>query len=333
MAKTVRFHRIGGPEVLVLEDEQPGEPGPGEVRIRVEAIGLNRAEVLFRADRYIEPVRKLPARLGTEAAGVIEAVGEGVAGLRPGQPVSVLPGLFSQNDYGVYAERAVVPARAVLARPEGMSAIEGASAWMPYLTAYGGMVQVGGLKAGDTVVLTAASSSVGLAAIQVADRIGATPIAVTRGESKKQRLLDHGAAQVVVSDAESVSERVLAATDGRGAELVFDAVAGPGVTDLMKATADDGTVLLYGGLSGQPTPFPGLELGMAPVALRAFTIRETMADPDRRRAAEAFVQTGLRSGALRTVIDRTFDLADIVESHRYLETNDQFGKSVVTVGE
>ncbi|WP_034269464.1 zinc-dependent alcohol dehydrogenase family protein [Actinospica robiniae] len=332
MTKTVRFHKIGGPEVLVLEDEEPGRPGPGEVLIRVEAIGLNRAEALFRTDSYVEPVKRFPARLGTEAAGVVEAVGEDVAGLRPGQPVSVLPGLFSQNDYGVYAERAIVPARAVLARPEGMNAIEGASVWMPYLTAYSGLVQIGGLKAGDTVVLTAASSSVGLAAIQVANRIGATPIALTRGEAKKQRLLEHGAAQVVVTDAEDVSDRVLEATNGRGAELVFDAVAGPGVTDLMKSTSDGGTVLLYGGLSGQPTPFPGLALGMAPVALRAFTIRETMPDPGRRRAAEAFIHTGLRSGALRPVLDRTFDLADIVESHRYLDTNAQFGKSVVTVG-
>lgn len=331
MAKTVRFHKIGGPEVLVLEDEEPAQPGPGEVRIRVEAIGLNRAEVLFRSDTYVEPVRRLPARLGTEAAGVIEAVGEGVAGLRPGQPVSVLPGLFSQNDYGVYAEHAVVPARAVLARPEAMSAIEGASVWMPYLTAYSGMVQVGGLQAGGTVVLTAASSSVGLAAIQVANRIGATPIAVTRGEAKKQRLLEHGATQVIVSDAEDVAERVLAATDGRGAELVFDAVAGPGVIGLMKATAPGGTVLLYGGLSGRPTPFPGVELGMRPVAMRTFTVRETMPDPDRRRGAEAFIQTGLRSGSLRPVLDRTFDLAGIVEAHRYLETNAQFGKSVVAV--
>jgi NADPH:quinone reductase-like Zn-dependent oxidoreductase len=333
MAKTVRFHTIGGPEVLAVQDEEPGAPGPGEVLIRVQAIGLNRAEALFRTDSYIEPVRHLPARLGTEAAGVIESVGADVAGLRPGQPVSVLPGLFSQNDYGVYAERAVVPARAVLARPESMSAVEGASVWMPYLTAYGGLVQVGRLQAGDAVVLTAASSSVALAAIQVANRIGATPIALTRSETKKQRLLEHGAAHVIVTDAGDVAEQILAATDGRGAELVFDAVAGPGVTELMRATAPGGTVLLYGGLSGQPTPFPGLDLGMRPVALRAFTIREIMPDQERRRTAEAFIRTGLRTDALRPVLDRTFPLDDIVEAHRHLESNAQFGKSVVTVGD
>jgi NADPH:quinone reductase-like Zn-dependent oxidoreductase len=134
MTRAVLFHELGGPEVMRLEEVEVGDPGPGEVRIRVDAIGLNRAEVLFRTGRYIEPVKRFPARLGTEAAGVVEAAGEGVTGLRPGQPVSTVPS-FSQNGYGVYAERAIVPAAAVLHRPEGVGAVEGAAVWMPYLTA------------------------------------------------------------------------------------------------------------------------------------------------------------------------------------------------------
>ena len=172
MTRTVLFHELGGPEVMRLEDVEVGDPGPGEVRIRVDAIGLNRAEALFRSGHYIEPAKRFPARLGTEAAGVIEAVGSGVTGLRPGEPVSTVPA-FSQNDYGVYADQAIVPAAAVLRRPEGLGAVDGAAVWMPYVTAYGALVEVGGLRAGDTVVLNAASSSVGLAAIQVADRVGA----------------------------------------------------------------------------------------------------------------------------------------------------------------
>ncbi|NUR87744.1 MAG: zinc-dependent alcohol dehydrogenase family protein, partial [Nonomuraea sp.] len=236
MTRTVLFHELGGPEVMRLEDVPAGTPGPGEVLIRVDAIGLNRAEALFRSGHYIEPVRRFPARLGAEAAGVVEAVGEGVTGLRPGQPVSTVPA-FSQNDYGVYAERAVVPAAAVLRRPEGLGAVEGAAVWMPYVTAYGALVEVGGLRPADTVVLNAASGSVGLAAIQVADRVGATPIALTRTAAKKEALLKAGAAEVIVTDEEDVTERVLAATGGRGAEYVFDAVAGPGVTDLARVVA------------------------------------------------------------------------------------------------
>jgi NADPH:quinone reductase-like Zn-dependent oxidoreductase len=330
MATTVRFHELGGPEVLRLEELAVGDPGPGEVRIRVDAIGLNRAEVLFRTGHYIEPVRRFPARLGTEAAGEIEAVGEGVAGLRPGQQVSVVPA-FSQNDYGVYAERAIVPAAAVLARPEGLGAVEGAAVWMPYVTAYGALVETGGMRPGDTVVLNAASSSVGLAAIDVARRVGATPIALTRTTAKKERLLAAGAAEVVVTGSEDVTGRVRAATGGRGAEFVFDAVAGPGVVDLARVVAPGGTLLVYGALSGEPTPYPGIELGMPALNMRTYTLHETTTSPERLRRAAAFVASGLSSGAFQPRVDRTFELAEIAEAHRYLESNAQLGKIVVTV--
>jgi NADPH:quinone reductase-like Zn-dependent oxidoreductase len=330
MAKTVLFHELGGPEVMRIEELEAGDPGPGEVRIRVDAIGLNRAEVLFRTGHYIEPVKRFPARLGTEAAGVVEAVGEGVTGLRPGQPVSTVPA-FSQNDYGVYAERAIVPASAVVRRPEGLGAVEGAAVWMPYVTAYGALMEVGGMRPGDTVVLNAASSSVGLAAIQVADRIGAVPIAVTRTAAKKEALLKEGAAEVIVTESEDVVERVLEMTEGKGAEFVFDAVAGPGVTELGKAVAADGMLLVYGALSGEPTPYPGIELGMPALNMRTYTMLETATRPERLRRAEAFISSGLRSGAFRPVVDRTFELEHIVDAHRYLESNAQIGKIVVTV--
>ncbi|MDW6058862.1 zinc-binding dehydrogenase [Streptomyces sp. FXJ1.4098] len=153
---------------------------------------------------------------------------------------------FSMNDYGVYAERAIVPAAAVVHRPDGLDAVTGAAVWMPYLTAYGALVDVGGMRAGDTVVLTAASSSVGLAAIQVAQRVGAVPIATTRTRAKRDALLKAGAAEVIVTDEENIADRVHDLTGGRGAEFVFDAVAGPGVVDLARAVAPGGTLFLYG---------------------------------------------------------------------------------------
>lgn len=330
MARTVRFHEIGGPEVLRLEDLEIGEPGPGEVRIRVDAIGLNRAEALFRRDVYIEPVKRLPASLGYEGAGVIEALGPDVAGFGEGQAVSVIP-VFSQNDYGLYAERAIVPVSALVPRPGGVDAVSGAAVWMSYITAYGALVEVGGMRPGDTVVLNAASSSVGLAAIHTANRVGATPIAITRTAAKKERLLKEGAAEVIVSDEEDVTGRVLALTGGKGAEYVFDAVAGPGVTDLARAVAADGTLFLYGMLSGQPTPYPGFELGMPALNVRTYTMLETTRDRGRLERAVAFVASGLRAGAFRPVVDRVFPLEEIVQAHRHMESNTQFGKIVVTV--
>ncbi|MFI0806217.1 zinc-dependent alcohol dehydrogenase family protein [Streptomyces echinatus] len=332
MAKTVRFHETGGPEVLRLEDLEPGEPGPGEVRLRIEAIGVNRADGLFRGGRYIDPVKRFPSRLGNEAAGVVEAVGPGVTTVTPGQPVSVVPS-FSHNDYGVYAERALVPASALLPRSPEVDPVTGAAVWMPYLTAYGAMVEVDGVRAGDVVVVNAASSSLGLAAIQTANRLGATPVAVTRTPAKRQRLLDDGAADVIVSDEEDVAGRVLELTAGRGAELVLDAVAGPGVLELGRAVAAGGTLLLWGMQSGEPTPFPGFDLGMPALNMRTYTVtREVLAIPERMRRAVAFVDSGLRTGSLRPVVDRTFPLEDVVEAHRYMEAGAQYGKIVLTAG-
>ncbi|MEV0199714.1 zinc-dependent alcohol dehydrogenase family protein [Nonomuraea sp. NPDC050691] len=330
MARTVLFHEVGGPEVMRLEDVEPGEPGAGEVLIRVDAIGVNRAEALFRGGHYIEPVRRFPGRLGAEAAGVVEAVGPGVTGFEVGQAVSSVPA-FSQNDYAVYAERAVVPAAALVHRPDGVDAVSGAAVWMPYLTAYGALVEVGGMRPGDVVVLTAASSSVGLAAIHTANRVGATPIAVTRTGGKKERLLKEGAADVIVSDEEDVAARVLDLTGGKGAEYVFDAVAGPGVTGLARAVAPGGTLFMYGALSGQPTPYPGFDLGMPALNMRTYTVLETIRDPRRLERAVAFVASGLRSGAFRPVVDRTFPLEEVVRAHRHMESGARIGKIVLTV--
>ncbi|MEV6976776.1 zinc-dependent alcohol dehydrogenase family protein [Kitasatospora sp. NPDC093806] len=330
MVRTVTFHEVGGPEVLRLEDLPLGEPGPGELLIRVDAIGLNRAEVLYRGGQYIEEVREFPGRLGTEAAGVVEAVGPDVTGFAVGDPISVVPA-FSMNDHAVYAERAIVPAAAVLHRPEGLGPVGGAAVWMPYVTAYGALVEIGGMGAGDTVLITAASSSVGLAAIQIANRIGAVPIATTRTTAKRDALLKAGAAEVIVTEEQDVAERVLELTGGRGATLVFDAVAGPGVVDLARALAPGGTLFVYGALSGQDTPFPPMTV-MRGKAMRSYTLFETTTDPEGLRRAEAFVASGLRTGAFQPMVDRVFPFEEIADAHRYLEAGAQIGKIVVTVG-
>ncbi|MFD9735480.1 zinc-dependent alcohol dehydrogenase family protein [Umezawaea sp. NPDC059074] len=330
MPLTVRFHRLGGPEVLQLDDLPTVEPGPGELRLRVTAIGLNRAEVAFRQGRYIDRPRAFPCGLGYEAAGVVSAIGPAVAGFAPGHRVSVVPA-FSQNDYGTYGEEVVVPAAAVVRRAAGVDAITSAAAWMQYLTPYGALVDSGGLRAGDSVVVTAANSSVGVATIQLARLVGALPIAVVRSGEQTGVVLAAGAARVVVGGGEELVEAVLAETDGRGADFVFDAVAGPGVRDLYRATATGGSLVVHGTLSGEPTPFPGTD-DMRAVSLRAYTLFEVTRSPERLRRAERFIGAGLASGALRPVVDRTFDLTEIVAAHEYLESGARAGKVVVTVG-
>jgi NADPH:quinone reductase-like Zn-dependent oxidoreductase len=235
------------------------------------------------------------------------------------------------NEYGVYGEQAVVPARAVVKTPPGVSAVEAAALWMQYLTAYGALIDIGGLTAGDFVIIPAASSSVGLAAIQIARLVGATAIATTRTRAKKPALLDAGAPHVIATQEEDLAAAVMRLTGGRGARLVFDPVAGPYVETLANATAKGGTIFLYGVLSLQPTPFPLVKALANGLTLRGYTLFEITLDPARLARGIAFVNRGLAEGALRPIIARTFPLDAIVEAHRYLESNAQIGKIVVTV--
>ena len=183
MAKVIRVHQLGGPEVLQIEDMTIGDPGPGEVRIRVEAVGLNRAEAMYRAGRY--PVKpQLPSLIGYEGVGTIEAVGAGVADYLEGDRVCVLP-MISQGQYGIWGEQAIVPARILLPAPPGLSAAEAASIWMQYMTAFA-LIEVADIGLGDGVIVRAASSSVGIAAIQLANWAGAVSIAATRTYAKAE---------------------------------------------------------------------------------------------------------------------------------------------------
>src|SRR5438445_5535525 len=194
MARVVRFHETGGPEVLKIEETDVPPPGPGEVQIRIHALGLNRAEAMCRRGQYLEEP-KLPARLGYEAAGTVAAIGPGVEGFKIGDAVSTIPS-FSLNDYGLYGDLANAPAHAVTHHPASLSWAEAAAVWMQYLTAYGALIDVGGLTKGDTILIPAASSSVGLDAIQIANRVGAIPVALPAGNSKRAALLGGGAAHL-----------------------------------------------------------------------------------------------------------------------------------------
>jgi NADPH2:quinone reductase len=254
MARIVRFHETGGPEVLRIEEVPPSPPGEGEVRIAVKAIGLNRAESLFRQGFYIEPP-DLPSRLGYEAAGTVEAVGAGVTRFKAGDRVSTLPA-FSMGRYGVYGDSVIVPCDAVSPFPGNLSFEEGASIWMSYLTAYGALVEHGGLRKGHHVLITAASSSVGHSAIQIVRAAGGIPIATTRRPEKTRELLQGGADHVIVTGMQDLAAQVMEITDGRGADLIFDAVAGPSIEALVSAAAREAILFVYGLLSMEPTPFP-----------------------------------------------------------------------------
>jgi NADPH:quinone reductase-like Zn-dependent oxidoreductase len=329
MARTIRFHRHGGPEVLTIEDVDIPSPGPGEVSIRTRALGLNRAEALFRAGTYIEQAQ-FPSGIGLEVAGMIESLGAGVEGLSPGDAVSLVPPR-SMVSSPVHGELVTVPAELAVKHPPTLSWEAAAASWMQYLTAYGALIDIARLTQGEHVVITAASSSVGLAAIQISNRIGAIPIAVTRTTRKAEALHEAGAAHVVASAEENLEARLKQIAGEHGIRVVLDAVGGPAFLPLTAAMARGGVLIEYGGLSPEATPFPLFNVLSKSLTLRGYLVHEIAGAPARLAAAKAFILEGLGDGSLKPIIARTFPFEQIVEAHRYLESNEQFGKVVVTL--
>ena len=270
----------------------------------------------------------LPAQLGVEAAGVIEAFGSDVDGLAVGDRVAVIPGDLGR---GYYGEVALAPARTLVKIPPNQSWQDAAATWMAFGTAWVGLIDIARLSTGRTVLITAASSSAGLAAIQTARKVGANPIALTRTSAKAAALLEAGAAHVIATEEQDIVTEVARLTGGKGAEVVFDAVGGPAFEKLAEATAIGGLLIPYGRFSSDVTPLPLANVLWKDLTIRGFVLPTAVALDDKLAALKLFIGEGLASGALQPIIARTFPFDEIVAAHRYLETGAQFGKVVVTV--
>ena len=329
MPKVVRFHQLSGPEALKFEDHPSREPKAGEVRLRVQAVGLNRAEALYTRGQYLEQPR-LPSGLGYEAAGVVEAVGPGVEPSLIGRRVATVPG-FSINNYAVLGEEAIVPIANVAAYPDKLTPTEAAAMWMQYLTAWGGLVNLARIAKDDFVVISAASSSVGVAAIQIAKEEGAIAIATTRTSKKREELHELGADHVIATAEEDLVSRVDKITAGKGARVLFDPIAGPFVEQLAAAAAPHAILIEYGSLSLKPTPFPLVVALHKQLTMRGYTLREVNADPDLSRNAREYVFDRVADGRFTPRIDKVFTFADTVKAYQYLESNEQIGKIVITL--
>jgi NADPH:quinone reductase-like Zn-dependent oxidoreductase len=328
MSKVVRFHEHGGPEKLRIEELDVGEPRSGEVRIRVEAIGLNRSEAMFRAGAYMQ-LPKFPSLIGYEGVGIVEALGADVQGFSAGERVCVMPN-YRLGEYGLCGEHAIVSARSLIAPPPGLTVVEAASIWMQYFTALA-IYEVAHAAVGDAILIRAASSSVGLAAIQLANWAGAVPIAATRTSAKMTALKAHGAKHVIVTEESDLVAEVQHFTGGKGVRIVFDPVGGPEVDTLAQAAAEEGIIIIYGGLSGRPTPYPHWPAALKGLSLRGWVASSIWDKPERFARNRDLILLGLADGRLKPVIAKTFPLREIVEAHRYLESNQQVGKVVVTV--
>jgi NADPH:quinone reductase-like Zn-dependent oxidoreductase len=329
MPRIVRFHQLGGPENLKIEDVPLRELRKGEVKLKVQAIGLNRAESMFYHGMYLEDPQ-LPSGLGYEGAGVITEVGPGVDADWIGKTVATIPG-FSMIEYGMAGEEVIAPVAALGEYPANLTPVEGAAIWMQYLTAYGALIEFGHVTEGDFVLITAASSSVGLAAIEIVKDAGAVPIAATRTSMKRDRLIELGADHVVVTDEENIALRVHAITGGKGARVILDPVAGPFVEQLTKTAAIGGIIFECGALSLQPTPYPLLRALAKALTFRGYTLWEITRRPELLEVAKEYIYDRLADGRFVPKIARTFPFEQAVDAYKYLESNQQIGKVVITV--
>lgn len=329
LSKTIVFHETGTPEVLKIEQIEIPYPGNQEVRIQVKSIGVNRADAMYRQGVYVEnPI--FPAKLGYEAAGIVEAVGSEVSNVSVGDTVNVIPA-FSLLSYSSYGEYIVMPSYAVQKYPSNLSYPEAASLWTSYLTMYGMIVNSGKLKSGEFVVVNAASSSAGLAAIQMTNFVGGVAIALTTSSKKKEALLKAGASHVIITSEEDIATEILKITNNVGAHIILDPVVGAKFSNLLSSVAENGKVFVYGALSHEPASFPAFDVLMKTPTIRGYSAVEVMGNMEVLIQAIIFINKGITEGKLKPIIDKIFDLDAIVDAHKYLESNQQFGKIVVNM--
>jgi NADPH:quinone reductase-like Zn-dependent oxidoreductase len=341
VVKVIRFCKTGGSEVLRIDEIQLPQLKKNEVLVRVQAVAVSRPDLLWREGSYFEEP-EFPAQIGYDAAGVVESVGPEVKTLKVGDRVSTFPAV-SLLDYAAHGETIIYPESALIVYSNSLTPVQAASVNTGLFTAYFALVELAYLHSNQHVVVTAASSSMGIAAIQIAKAIGAKSIAVTRAEAKKEALLGAGADHVIVAGSEDVQETILALTEGLGAEVIYDAVAGPGLEELVWATKRSGHVIVYGNLGAMEY---GTLLPLGACFLRAIKVYGSFrvfdftghsrlglqAKSEAIERAKKFIAEGLASKLFSAKIDRVFfGLDEYAAAHRYTETNDQIGKIAVAL--
>ncbi len=325
--RAVTFTGTGDASILRIADVPARDPAPGEVRVRITSVGLNRADVNYRAGKYLI---RTPgeSRSGFEGAGVVDAAGADTA-FRAGDRVGVLPSSFDVVSEGAAAEYMTVSAAVVVPTPSCVSDRDAGAIWMQYLTAWGALVEIAALKVDDWVIVPAASSSVGIATIQLAQALGARAIATTTSAEKVRALEKLAPAGIIDTRRERYVERVKEITGGAGARVVFDPIYGPIVNEHIRAACPEAIVFVYGVLDFTPLVLEAGGMLRKNIRLQGYTIGPLLADPERRARAVAGISRHLERGDFAPIVDSYHALDRVQDAHRRLESNRQFGKVVV----
>jgi NADPH2:quinone reductase len=322
MTHAIRFHKTGGPEVLQWEPVTVGEPGPGEARVRHHAVGLNFIDIYYRTGLYAAP---LPSGIGLEGAGVVEAVGEGVADIRPGDRVA-----YAGGPLGAYAEARLVPADRLVKLPEGIDFRQAAAMMLQGMTAQYLLRRTYRVQPGDTILIHAAAGGVGLIVCQWAKALGATVIGTVGSEAKAALARAHGCDHAIVYTREKFAERVKDITQGKGVAVVYDSVGRDTFMDSLACLRPMGMMVLFGSSSG---PVPPLDLQLLARMGSLFVTRPTLftytaSRPDLLATAAELFQVVL-SGKVRVEVNQTFPLKDAARAQAALEARQTTGSTVL----
>lgn len=323
MDHAIRFHETGGPEVLRWEEVHVGEPGPGEVRLRHEAVGLNFADTYFRNGTYPIP---LPAGMGVEAAGVVEAVGAGVSNVAVGDRVTYTGFL---NTLGAYSTRRLIAAAPLIKLPDGISCQTAAAMTMRGLTSAYLMRRIHAFKEGDSILLHAAAGGVGLIVSQWARLLGLRVIGTVSTEEKAEVARAHGCTDVINYSHEDVAKRVRELTDGVGVNVVFDSVGKSTFMASLDSLKRRGLMVCVGTASGTIPPFDPQLLAMkGSLYLTRPALADYIADPQEKAELAGEIFGHVAAGRIRIEINQRYALEDAVQAHRDLEARKTTGSSI-----
>jgi NADPH2:quinone reductase len=321
MAKGIRFYETGGPEVLQWETLEVGEPCPGEVRIRHAAVGLNFADTYFRSGLY---PAALPAGMGVEAAGVVEAVGPGVADFAEGDRVT-----YTGSPLGAYSTTRVMPTEHLIKLPDAIPFDAAAAMTMRGLTTSYLLRRIAQVHEGDTVLLHAAAGGVGLIFTQWARLLGVKVIGTVSTDEKAEIAKAHGCEHTIIYTRENVAERVREITNGQGVPVVYDSIGQTTYQSSIDSLARRGLLVCFGTASGQVPPINAMELAVkGSLYVTRPALADYIADPAERAelAGELFDHVG--SGRISIEINQRYALEDAVQAHRDLESGRSVGSSV-----
>lgn len=326
MAKAVRFYETGGPEVLRYEDVEVGEPGPGQVRLRHVAVGLNYADTYFRNGTYPIP---LANGMGVEASGVVQAVGEGVSHVTVGDRVTYTGFI---NTLGAYSTERIIPAAPLIKLPETIAFETAAAMTMRGLTASYLMRRLYDFKPGDSILLHAAAGGVGLIVSQWAKLLGLNVIGTVSTDAKAEVAHAHGCDHTINYSHEDVAKRVRELTDGVGVNVVFDSVGRNTFMGSLNSLKRRGLMVCVGTASGTIEPFDPQILAMkGSLFLTRPALADYIADPEEKTRLSGELFDHVSSGRIKIEINQHYALQDAVQAHRDLESRKTTGSSIFVI--